>query len=345
MRHVAGPMSGPAGRRLRLTTRRKLLQALAASLAALPLAGRPQVASRPRHVGYLSTGSVGSNGVFLQALKDALRAQGYVDGKDIVIDVLWAGDNAGAFPELAASLVKTRPDAIIGTCIPSTRAAKNATTNIPVVMSVDGDPVASGLVMSLARPGGNVTGTSTLFEELIPKWLELLTTAVPKGRDIAILTNPDDVADPFFWAKFQEAAQRTGVKAIKVKANTPAGIDRSFVDMKNRGADGLVVMTEAFFASQIPLLVSLAERNRLPAIYGYREFTQAGGMMSYGLSYREYFKRVARYVDAVLKGTKPAELPVEQPTKIELVINLAAARKLGVTMPQSLLLRADEVIQ
>src|SRR6266700_4235774 len=192
-----------------LTTRRKLLQALAASLAALPLASRSQ-ASGPRHIGYPSVGSQGSNGVFVHALMDALRAQGYVDGKNIVIDVRWAGDNAGAFPDLAASLVQTRPSAIIGTCIPSTRAAKNATTNIPVVMSVDGDPVASGLVMSLARPGGNVTGTSTLFEELIPKWLELLTTAVPKSRDIAILTNPDDVADPFFWAKFEEAAQRIG---------------------------------------------------------------------------------------------------------------------------------------
>ncbi len=328
-----------------LTTRRKLLQTLAASFAAWPLAGRAQPSPRPVHIGYLSVGSLESNGAFLQALKDALRAQGYVDGKNIVIDVRWAGDNAGAFPDLAASLVQTRPSAIIGTCIPSTRAAKNATTNIPVVMSVDGDPVASGLVMSLARPGGNVTGTSTLFEELIPKWLELLTTAVPKSRDIAILTNPDDVADPFFWAKFEDAAQRIGVKAIKVEANTAAGIDRSFVTMKSRGADALVVMTEAFFAAQIPRLVSLAERSRLPAIYGYREFTQAGGMMSYGLSYREYFKRVARYVDAVLKGTKPADLPVEQPTKIELVINLVAARKLGVNIPQSLLLRADEVIQ
>jgi len=328
-----------------LTTRRKLLQVLAASLAAMPLAGRPQSAARPRHIGYLSVGSLASNGAFLQALKDALKALGYVDGKNIMIDVLWAGDNAGAFPELAASLVKTRPDAIIGTCIPSTRAAKNATTNIPVVMSVDGDPVASGLVMSFARPGGNVTGTSTLFEELVPKWLELLSAAAPKARDIAILTNPEDVADQFFWAKFEEAAQRIGVRTIKVEASTPAGIDRGFVEMRKRGTDALVVMTEAFFAAQIPRLVSHAERSRTPAIYGYREFTQAGGLMSYGLSYREYYKRVALYIDAVLKGVKPADLPVEQPTKIELVINGATARKLGITIPQSLLLRADEVIQ
>ena len=306
---------------------------------------RAQPSAKPAHVGYLSVGSPASNGAFLQALKDALRAQGYVEGKNIVIDVRWAGDNAGAFPELAASLVQTRPDAIIGTCIPSTRAAKNATGSIPVVMSVDGDPVASGLVTSLARPGGNVTGASTLFEALIPKWLELLTAAVPRARDIAILTNPDDVADPFFWARFEEAAQRVGIMAIKVEANTAAGIDRSFVEMKRRGAGALVVMTEAFFVSQLSQLVALADRHRLPAIYGYREFVQAGGLMSYGLSYKEYYKRVARYIDAVLKGTRPADLPVEQATKIELAINLRTARALSLTIPPSLLVRADEVVQ
>jgi putative ABC transport system substrate-binding protein len=172
-----------------------------------------------------------------------------------------------------------------------------------------------------------------------------VTTAVPKVRDVAILTNPDDVADPFFWAKFQEAAQRLDLKTIKVGANTPGAIDAGFADMKKRGAGALVVMTEAFFAAQIPRLVMLAERNRLPAIYGYREFVQAGGLMSYGLSYHEYYKRVARYIDAVLKGTKPADLPVEQPTKIELALNLGSAKRLGITIPQSLQLRADEVIQ
>src|SRR4030095_3275620 len=169
--------------------------------------------------------------------------------------------------------------------------------------------------------------------------------AAPKARDIAILTNPEDVADEFFWAKFGEAAQRIGVRTIKVEASTPAGIDRAFVEMRKRGTDALVVMTEAFFAAQIPRLVSRAERSRMPAIYGYREFTQAGGLMSYGLSYREYYKRVALYIDAVLKGVKPADLPVEQPTKIELVINRTTARKLGLDIPQSLLLRANEVIQ
>ena len=328
-----------------MADRRNFVRACLATLAAGACAVRAQPLGRPVRIGYLSVGSPASNGVFLQALKDALRALGYVDGRDLVIDVRWAGDNGGLFPDLAESLVRSRPDAIVGTCIPSTRAAKNATSSIPVVMSVDGDPVASGLVMSLARPGGNLTGTSTLFEELIPKWLELLATAVPRVRDIAILTYPDDVADQYFWAKSMEAAQRIGIKAIKFEATSPAGIEKSFVEMRRSGAGAVVVMTEAYFVSQIPQLVSLANQHRLPAIFGYREFVQAGGMMSYGLSYKEYYKRVARYIDAVIKGARPADLPVEQPTKIELAINLRTAQALGVTIPQTLLLRADEVIQ
>ncbi len=328
-----------------MVTRRQWLTRLCVAAATRPFAVRAQQPLKVAHVGYLSTGSPATAGAFLAALKDGLRDLGYVDGRNIVIDVRWAGDSAGNFPQLAATLVRERPSAIIGTCIPSTRAAKNATTDIPVVMSVDGDPVASGLVASLARPGGNVTGTSTLFEELIPKWLELLHAAVPGARDIAILSNPTNVADPFFTARFEDAASRIGVKALRIEASTLSELPDAFAAMKSQGAGALVVMTEAFFASQVPQIVSLAGRDRMPAIYGYREFAEAGGLMSYGLSYREYFKRVARYLDAVLKGVRPADLPVEQPTKIELVINLATARKLGINVPAQLLVRADRVIE
>ncbi len=328
-----------------MTTRRRMLAGTGATLAALPFRGWGESKSTVTRIGYLSTGSANSNGAFLVALKDALRELGYVDGRNIAIDVRWSGDNAGLFPQLAASLVKDRPDLIVGTCIPSTRAAKDATSAIPVVMSVDGDPVAAGLVASLARPGGNVTGTSTLFEELIQKWLELLHAAVPKARNIAILSNPDNVIDPYFSARFDEAAQRIGVKTLRVESRVPSDFGRAFADIKQRNADGLVVMTEAFFAGQVQRIVPLADRYRIPAIYGYREFVDAGGLMSYGISYREYFKRVARYVDAVLRGSRPADLPVEQPTKIELVINLPTARKLGIAMPPQLLVRADRVIE
>jgi putative ABC transport system substrate-binding protein len=325
--------------------RRTLMGAAVATLVAAPLAAIAQQKAKIPHIGYLSTGSLKINEAFLEALKDGLRELGYVDGKNVAIDVRWAGDRASEFPQLAASLAQDNPSAIITTCIPSTRAAKGATRTIPVVMSVDGDPVRAGLVASYARPGGNVTGTATLFEELIPKWLEYLTVALPNGRSIAILTNPDDLIDPFYWGQSEDAAKRLGVKVLHFEARSPADIDRAFAERKRLGAEGLVVMMEAFLVGQMQRIVQLADRDKLPAIYGFREFTDAGGLMSYGLSYREYYRRMARYVDAVLKGTKPADLPVEQPTKIELVINLKTAKTLGLTIPQPLLVRADEVIQ
>jgi putative ABC transport system substrate-binding protein len=328
-----------------MLTRRRLLLALGAGLLASPFAGRAQQTAKIPHIGYLNIGSAGVNGVFLDALKEGLRELGYVDGKNIAIDVRWAEGFSPALPELAAKLATDKPAAIITTCIPSTRAAKQATGTIPVVMSVDGDPVAAGLVTSLARPGANVTGTSTLFEQLIPKWLELLKTAVPKVRDFAILRNPVNLVDPYFWARFEEAAQVLGVKVLPFDASVPAELDGAFAEMAKQRVGALVIMTEGFLTSQAQRVVPLANRYRLPAIYGFREFAEAGGMMSYGLSYRDYYKGVARYVDAVLKGAKPADLPVEQPTRIELVINTATARKLGVSIPQQLLVRADRVIE
>jgi putative ABC transport system substrate-binding protein len=325
--------------------RRTFMGATAANLVAVSLAAIAQQTAKIPHIGYMSTGSLKINEAFLEALQDGLRELGYVDGKNIAIDVRWAGDMVSAFPQLAASLVQDNPSAIITTCIPSTRAAKEATRTIPVVMSVDGDPVRAGLIASYARPGGNVTGTATLFEELIPKWLEFLTVALPKARSIAMLTNPDDLIDPFYWGQSEDAAKRLGVKVLHFEASSPADIDRAFTEMKRQDAEGLVVMIEAFLVGQMRRIVQLADRDKLPAIYGFREFTDAGGLMSYGLSYREYYRRMAHYVDAVLKGTKPADLPVEQPTKIELVINLKTAKALGLMIPQPLLVRADKVIE
>jgi putative ABC transport system substrate-binding protein len=328
-----------------MTQRRKWLLAIGSLAATAPFMSRAQSPGRISHIAYMSTGTQDSNGALLDALKESLRELGYVDGKNLVIDVGWVGPDASAFPQLAASMVKNSPGAIVGTCVPSTRAAKNATRTIPVVMSVDGDPVAAGLIASFAHPGGNVTGTSTLFESLIPKWIELLNVAVPKARDIAILSDPDNLVDSYYWARTQDAAQRIGVNVLQFGASKPSELEPAFADMKRKGADAVVVMTEAFLTSQLTRIVPLANRYNLPAIYGYREFAEAGGMMSYGVSYRDYYKRVARYIDQVLRGTKPADLPVEQPTRIELVVNQSAARTLGVTLPQSLLLRADAVIQ
>ena len=328
-----------------MLTRRKLLVVLGTTLVTWPFRGHAQQTAKVPHIGYMSLGSLRSNGAFLDAFKDGLRELGYVDGKNIVIDVRWAGDSPGDLPLLAVALVKDQPDAIIGTCIPSTRAAKEASRTIPVIMSVDGDPVAAGLIASFARPGGNVTGATTLFEALIPKWVELLTTAVPRIGSLALLHNPYDLIDPFYAAQVDEAAKLVSVKVSHFEAVTAEDLGRGFAAMKKRGAGGVVVLTESIFAGEVQRIVALANHYNLPTIYGFREFADAGGLMSYGVSFREYYKRVARYVDAVLKGTKTADLPVEQPTRIELVINLKTAKALGLTIPQSLLLRADEVIQ
>jgi putative ABC transport system substrate-binding protein len=328
-----------------MTTRRSFVLAGAMAALATSRVVRAQAKAGLPHIGYLNIGSADIGGVFLASFKTGLRELGYVDGKNIVIDVRWADGFAPALPQLASTLIREQPVAIVSNCIPSTRAAKQATGTIPVIMSVDGDPVAAGLVASLGRPGGNVTGTSTQFEELIPKWLELVRDAAPKVRDFAILRNPRNLVDPYFWGRFEAAAKDSGVTVVPFGASVPAEVDAAFAAMDKRRVGAVIVMTEGFLTSQLTRVVHLADRYQLPAIYGFREFAEAGGMMSYGLSYKEYYRGVARYVDAVLKGAKPANMPVEQPTKIELVINLPTLRKLGLVVPSSLLARADRVIQ
>jgi ABC-type uncharacterized transport system substrate-binding protein len=327
-----------------MVTRRKVVLALGAGVLAVPRASLAQGAhSAIPHVAYLSQGSQADRGVFLEALRDGLRELGWVDGKNIVIDADWAG--AHEFPEVAASVVARKPAAIVGTCIPSTRAAKNATSTIPVVMSVNGDPVESGLVASLARPGKNVTGTSTLFEALMPKWIEIITAIVPDARSVAVLANPASVDDEYWWTQIRQVAERSRVSVMRAEATSAAGLQRAFATMREHRVSAVVTMVDAYFLNEVQRIVTLANANGLAGMYGFREYAEAGGLVSYGLSYRAYFKDVARYVDKVLRGTKPADLPVAQPTKVELVINLNTAKALGVTIPQSLLARADDVIR
>jgi len=327
-----------------MVTRRRVLLSLGTGALAAPCASLAQVyRAKVPHIDYLSQGSEADRGVFLGAFKEGLGEFGWIDGKNVIIDVHWAP--AFEFPQLAASLVTRNPAAIVGTCIPSTRAAKNATTTIPVVMSVNGDPVESGLVASLARPGANVTGTSTLFEELIPKWFEIITTTVPNIRTVAVMANPESVGDEYWWAQAQQAAERIRLNVVRAEARTPGGLDREFGSMKKQRVDAFILMVDAYFLNEMQRIVTLANEYKLPGIYGFREYVEAGGLISYGLSYRDYYKGVARYVDKVLRGTKPADLPVEQPAKIGLAINLRTAKALGLTIPASVLARADEVIQ
>lgn len=327
-----------------MNRRRQILMALGAGALTAPhcALAQPKPPKIP-HIGYLSQGSEASRGTFLGAFRDGLRDLGWIDGKNIVIDVHWSP--AAGFPQVAASLVKHNPDVIVGTCIPSTRAAKNATTTIPVVMSVNGDPVESGLVASLARPGANVTGASTLFEELIPKWLEIIIAAAPKAHTVAVIANPESVADEYWWTQVKQAARQLRVNVVRAEARTAAGLESAFANMGKKRAGAFIMMVDAFFLNEIQRIVTLANVYKLPGIYGFREYAEAGGLMSYGLSYRDYYKGVARYVDKVLKGVKPASLPVEQPTRIEFVINKSTAQKLGVILPEQLMVRADKVIE
>ena len=310
-----------------MVTRRRVMLALGASALSVARASLAEIQSPIPHIAYLSQGSQADRGVFLDAFRDGRWAPAY------------------EFPRVAASVVERNPAAIVGTCIPSTRAAKNATATIPVVMSVNGDPVESGLVASLARPGANVTGTSTLFEALLPKWLEIITTIVPDAHTIAVLVNPASVDDDYWWTQIQQVAKQSRVTVVRAESTSATGLQRAFATMKEQRADAVVTMVDVFFLNEVQRIVMLANDYKLAGMYGFREYAEAGGLVSYGLSYRTYFKGVARYVDRVLRGAKPADLPVEQPTKVELVINLATAKALGLTMPQPLLLRADEVIQ
>ena len=326
-----------------MNRRRQFVLALGASVFAAPRAFALQTSPKIPHIVYLSQGAESTRGAFLAAFKDALRDLGWTDGKNIVVETQWAP--AREFPAVAAAVVKRNPAAIVGTCIPSTRAAKNATSTIPVVMSVNGDPVGAGLVASLAHPGANVTGASTLFEQLIPKWLETITAAVPQAKSIAVLANPDSISDEYWWTQIQDVAKSKRVKLARAEARTSADLESTFESMKKQRAGAFIMMVDAFFLNELQRIVTLASVYKLPGIYGFREYAEAGGLMSYGLSYRDYYKGVARYIDKVLKGAKPANLPVEQPTKIELVVNRATARMLGLTLPDQLLARADKVIQ
>jgi len=327
-----------------MVTRRRVFLALGANALTAPCALLAQQdISKIPHIVYLSQGSEATRGAFLGAFRDGLRELGWIDGKNVIVDISWGSPYE--LPQIAASLVKRKPAVIVGTCIPSTRAAKNATRTIPVVMSVNGDPVESGLVASLARPGANVTGTTTLFEELIPKWIEIITTIVPDARNVAVLANPESVGDEYWWAQVQRAAEHVRVNFVRAEAHTPEGLDSAFASMNKQLAGAFVLMVDAYFLNEVQRIVMLADKYRLPGVYGFREYAEAGGLVSYGLSYRDYYRGVTRYVDKVLRGTKPADLPVEQPTNIDFVINLASAKRLGVTIPGQILGRANKLIE
>ena len=325
--------------------RRRFIGVVTVSLLAAPHAAQAQQAGKVRRIGYLDQGSAARNRPYFEAFRQGLRDLGWVEGQNIVIDVRFAEGKTDQLPALAAELVRLKVDVIVTSTTPAALAAKQATPTIPIVMTWAADPVGSGLVASLARPGGNITGWTGQSVELRAKYLELLKEAVPAAVRIGVLWNPANQVHRPSMKLIEAAAQKLKVELHPVGVQDPNEIESTFSALVGKRVEALVVFPDGMFLAQTPLIIALAARNRLPAMYGSRQEAEAGGLMAYGANLSDMHRRGAFFVDKVLKGAKPADLPVEQPTKFEFVINLKTGKALGLTIPQSLLQRADEVVQ
>ena len=330
---------------MRLVTIR-LATAVVLLLLAVPLAtAAAQPLEKVPLVGFLAPRTRADTPGLLAFLQ-GLRELGWVEGKNIVIEYRWAEGRSDRLPDLVAELVRLKVDVIFAANTAAAVAAKNATGTIPIVMATGGDPVGLGLVASLARPGGNVTGLSfSVGMDTVGKELELLKETVPKVRRVAFLSNPANPSHGLAISGARVAARSLGVQLQLLEARGPNEFDSAFAAMARERAQALVVALDPFFGFHRARLLDLAAKRRLPAMYGAREYPEAGGLMSYGLDVRDNFLRSATYVDKILKGAKPADLPIEQPTKFELVINLKTAKALGLTIPQVVLLRTDQLIE
>jgi len=292
-----------------------------------------------RHVDFVEADYI--YGPFTQGMREL----GYVAGKNLVIEWRSAEGKSERLPKLAVELVQLKLDVLATQGTPAALAAQKATTTIPIVMISVGDPISTGLVKSLARPGGNSTGLSNMVAELGPKMLETLRGVTPKVTHVAVLVNPSNTAVAIFLQNVQAAAQHTGVTIQPVEARTPQEIADGFAAMARQNAGALIVPLEQLFVQQTAQIVELAAKQRLPSIGAVAEYVEAGGLMSYGASPREINRRAATYVDKILKGVQPGDLPVEQPNTFELAINLKAAKALNINVPQSILTRATKVIE
>ena len=325
--------------------RRKLLIALGGVAAAWPLAARAQQAGMPV-IGFLGSESPNQFVGRLRAFRQGLYEVGFVDGRNVAIEYRWAESQYDRLRGLATDLVRRQVTVVVATTTPATLTAKAATTTIPVVFLTGIDPVEAGLVASLNRPGGNLTGVANLSVEVGSKQLELLHELVPTATVIALLVNPTNRILAETLSRDLQAAGRAISQQIRiVSAGTERDIDTIFADLVQQGVGALVVGNDPFFNARPDQLVALAAGHAVPAIYPYREFATAGGLMSYGSNFADTYRLVGVYTGRILKGEKPADLPVQQSTKVELILNLKTAKALGITFPISLLGRADEVIE
>jgi len=326
----------------------RLLVLLGGLLAILPGTTFAQAPNKTKHVGYLVWSSYGPRGHLERALLDGMRDEGYLEGKNLVVERRYIDGSVDQVRAAAGELAALKLDAIVSTCSDSTAAAKQATANssIPVVMAYVSDPVGQGLIASYSRPGGNVTGVASQAEDTLPKMLQYLSEVVPAGTRVTVLYHAGNPAHPRLWQRLESAAKERGISLVRLDVSKGADLGPAFDTIgRERLRAVLVLPDDNMTYNQRGQLIELVQKQRIPVIFGAREFVDIGGLMSYGPSLAANYRHTAAYLDKVLTGSRPGDLPVEQPTQFELVINLRAAKALGLTIPQPLMLRADDVIQ
>jgi putative ABC transport system substrate-binding protein len=326
-----------------MNRRESIIAVVALGAAAGPIASFAQQQGKVWRVGFLTLRPASENSQYTDAFLKGMRELGYVEGKNLVVEWRFADGKFERLPGLAAELVQLKVDVIVAVASPAIGAAQKATTTIPIVMATTGDPVGSGFVKSLARPGGNITGLSNMAGDIAAKFIDLLRSVVPKLSRVAMLTPSTTYGE--LSKSVQAAAQKAGVKTLVAEASTPQEIENAFSMMVREKADAVIVGSPTTFFQQHRQIAELALKYRMPSMFQDRVYVEAGGFMSYGQKFTDNYERSATYVDKILKGAKPGDLPVEQPVSFELVVNLKTAKALGVTIPQTILLRADEVIQ
>ncbi len=319
--------------------------AVALGVPAAPMAAEAQRPAKIARIGYVSAAAPATSTQFVEAFRESLRALGYVEGQNILIDYRWAEGRADRFPALVAELVRLKVDVLFVISTPGALAAKNATQTIPIVFAAVGDPVGVGLVASLARPGGNATGVANVFVDISAKLLEVLKEAVPGVSRVAVMAVLSNPAMQLGVREAELAGRTLGVRLQVLDVREQGGFEGAFAAIARERPGALLVFPDSLMFANRARIVEFAAKQRLPAMYPAREFADAGGLMSYGTNFPDMYRRAAAYVDKILKGAKPAGLPVEQPTRFELVVNLKTAKALGLTIPPSVLIRADQVIQ
>jgi len=319
--------------------------AVGVGLIASASLGAAEPAQKVARVGFVSPTSSSSDPRGMTAFMDRLRELGYVDGQNLILEARWAEDRYDQLPALMAEIVGRKVDVIVTRGTPAAIAAKNATSTIPIVVAAIGDPTRTGIVASLARPGGNLTGMSMGWAEgMTSKWLELLQETIPRLSTVAVIADPDNPLARAQMKELETVAPARGVKLRFFEVRDARTLDRTFALARNQ-AQAVVLIPDPVFVAHLDSIAAAASRHRLPVIYGLPEFAEAGGLIAYGPDRAVMFRRAADYVDKILKGAKAGDLPIEQPTQYELVVNVKTAKAIGLTIPESILLRADEVIR